>query len=80
MKVREVIQSLERHGQRNRELAPGTLNAILKQAGFEMSMRRYPLIIEPTSAGFFAFSPDVPGCVPPLETPRMTLAETFRKL
>jgi predicted RNase H-like HicB family nuclease len=27
-----------------------------------MSIRRYPLVIEPTSTGFCAFSPDVPGC------------------
>ena len=28
----------------------------------EMSLRRYPLVIEPTSTGYSAFSPDVPGC------------------
>ena len=27
-----------------------------------MSVRRYPLVIEPTSTGYSAFSPDVPGC------------------
>jgi predicted RNase H-like HicB family nuclease len=27
-----------------------------------MSLKRYPLIIEPTSTGYSAFSPDVPGC------------------
>jgi predicted RNase H-like HicB family nuclease len=27
-----------------------------------MSLRRYPLVIEPTSTGYSAFSPDVPGC------------------
>ena len=27
-----------------------------------MSLKRYPLVIEPTSTGFSAFSPDVPGC------------------
>ena len=27
-----------------------------------MSLRRYPLIIERTSTGYSAFSPDVPGC------------------
>jgi predicted RNase H-like HicB family nuclease len=27
-----------------------------------MSIRRYPLVIEPTSTGYSAFSPDVPGC------------------
>jgi predicted RNase H-like HicB family nuclease len=28
-----------------------------------MSLRRYPLVIEPTSTGYSAYSPDVPGCV-----------------
>jgi predicted RNase H-like HicB family nuclease len=27
-----------------------------------MSLRRYVLVIEPTSTGYSAFSPDVPGC------------------
>jgi predicted RNase H-like HicB family nuclease len=27
-----------------------------------MSLKRYPLIIEPTSTGYSAFSPDVHGC------------------
>ena len=27
-----------------------------------MGLRRYPLVIEPTSTGYSAFSPDVPGC------------------
>ncbi len=27
-----------------------------------MSPRRYPLVIERTSTGFSAYSPDVPGC------------------
>ena len=26
-------------------------------------MKRHPVIIEPTSTGFSAYSPDVPGCV-----------------
>ena len=28
-----------------------------------MSLRRYPLVIESTSTGYSAYSPDVPGCV-----------------
>lgn len=28
----------------------------------EMSLKRYPLVIEPTSTGYSAFSPDVAGC------------------
>jgi len=27
-----------------------------------MSLRRYPVVIEATSTGFSAFSPDAPGC------------------
>jgi predicted RNA binding protein YcfA (HicA-like mRNA interferase family)/predicted RNase H-like HicB family nuclease len=86
MKVREVIQLLEKNGWKEmrskgshrhfkhpehaylvtvpgndgKELAPGTLNAYTKEVRFEMSLRRYSLVIEPTST---AFSPDVPGCV-----------------
>jgi predicted RNase H-like HicB family nuclease len=25
-------------------------------------LKRYPLVIEPTTTGYSAFSPDVPGC------------------
>jgi predicted RNase H-like HicB family nuclease len=28
-----------------------------------MNPKRYPVIIEPTSTGYSAHSPDVPGCV-----------------
>jgi predicted RNase H-like HicB family nuclease len=28
-----------------------------------MNLKRYPVVIEPTSTGFSAYSPDVPGCV-----------------
>jgi len=28
-----------------------------------MTLRRYPVIIEPTGTGYSAYSPDVPGCV-----------------
>ena len=27
-----------------------------------MNVKRYPLVIEKTSTGYSAFSPDVPGC------------------
>ena len=27
-----------------------------------MSARRHPVVIEPTGSGFWAYSPDVPGC------------------
>jgi predicted RNase H-like HicB family nuclease len=47
MKVREVARFLERQTEVGR---------------LEMSLRRYPLVIERTSTGYSAFSPDVPGC------------------
>ena len=28
----------------------------------KVSLKKYPLVIEPTSTGYSAFSPDVPGC------------------
>jgi len=88
MRVREVVQLLEKNGWKEmrsrgshrhfkhpeqpyvitvpgnegKELAPGTLNAILKKAGLAMSLRRYALVIERTSTGYSAFSPDVPRC------------------
>jgi predicted RNase H-like HicB family nuclease len=50
-----------------RELALGTLNDILnstiyKEGRPEMTLRRYAVVIESTSTGFSAYSPDVPGC------------------
>ena len=47
-------------GTDGKELAPGTLNAILR---VEMSARRYPIVIEETGTGYSAYSPDVSGCV-----------------
>jgi predicted RNase H-like HicB family nuclease len=49
-------------GNDGKELAPGTLNDILRKAGFKMNDRRYPVIIEQTSTGYSAYSPDVTGC------------------
>lgn len=51
---------------------PGTLNAILDEGGIEMSAKRYPVIIEPTSTGYSAYSPDVAGCVAVGDTPEET--------
>jgi predicted RNase H-like HicB family nuclease/predicted RNA binding protein YcfA (HicA-like mRNA interferase family) len=34
-----------------------------QEAGTEMTLKRYALVIEPTGTGYSAFSPDVPGCV-----------------
>ena len=50
-------------GNAGKELAPGTLNAILQKGRTEMSARRYPVVIEQTGTGYSAYSPDVSGCV-----------------
>lgn len=39
-----------------------------------MSAKRYAVIIEPTSTGFSAYSPDVPGCAAAGDTREETLA------
>jgi predicted RNase H-like HicB family nuclease/predicted RNA binding protein YcfA (HicA-like mRNA interferase family) len=46
-------------GNMNDELAPGTLNSVLKQA----VMKRCLIVIEETGTGYSAYSPDLPGCV-----------------
>jgi predicted RNA binding protein YcfA (HicA-like mRNA interferase family) len=52
-------------GKPSRDLAPGTLNSIYKQAGWKL---RYLVIVEETESGYSAFSPDLPGCVAAGET------------
>jgi len=42
-----------------------------------MALKRYPLVIEPTSTGYSAFSPDVPGCAAIGDTVEET-RENFR--
>lgn len=37
-----------------------------------MSVKRYPLVIEQTSTGYSAFSPDVPGCAAVGDTEEQT--------
>ena len=37
-----------------------------------MALKRYPLVIEPTSTDYSAFSPDVPGCAAVGDTPEET--------
>jgi hypothetical protein len=48
-------------GNEGKELAPGTLNDNTQEGRIETIERRYPVIIEQTSTGFSAYSPDVPG-------------------
>ena len=38
-----------------------------------MSSRRYPIIIEQTSTGYSAYSPDVDGCIAVGDSPEETL-------
>jgi predicted RNase H-like HicB family nuclease len=38
------------------------LERYTREGRFEVSLKRYPLIIEPTATGYSAYSPDVPGC------------------
>jgi predicted RNase H-like HicB family nuclease len=35
-------------------------------------LKRYALVVEPTSTGYSAFSPDVPGCAAVGDTPEET--------
>jgi predicted RNase H-like HicB family nuclease len=37
-----------------------------------MISKRYPVVIEPTSTGYSAFSPDVPGCAAAGDTEEQT--------
>ena len=46
----------------NERTLTGYLERYTKKGRIEMSLRRYPLVIEPTNTGYSAFSPDVPGC------------------
>jgi len=47
------------------DVAPGTLNSILRQAGLkdEPVQTKYLIVIEKTANNLSAFSPDLPGCV-----------------
>jgi predicted RNase H-like HicB family nuclease len=51
-------------GNPNDDLAPGTLNSILKQAGLKRGLSvRYGIVIERANANYSAYVPDLPGCV-----------------
>lgn len=52
------------------DLAPGTLNSILKQAGLNA------IVIENAGSNFSAYVPDLPGCV----ATGATVAETERAI
>ena len=50
-------------GKPHDDLAPGTLNSILKQAGLNKTSMRYAIVIEQAENNFSAYAPDLPGCV-----------------
>ena len=52
-------------GKPSDDLAPGTLNSILKQSGLKKPGRFmcYAIVIETAGANFSACVPDLPGCV-----------------
>lgn len=58
MKVREVIQLLEKNGWK---AGAGQVKRYPQESRLEMSVRRNSLAIEPTNTGYSAFSPDLPG-------------------
>ena len=52
-------------GKPSADLAPGTVDSILKQAGlkkYEVQMR-YAIVIEKATNNYSAYVPDLPGCV-----------------
>ena len=51
-------------GKPSDDLAPGTLNSILKQAGLKSRANmRYAIVIEKADGNYSAYAPDLPGCV-----------------
>ena len=50
-------------GKPSDDLAPGTLNSILKQAGLKSGCMRYAVVIEKAEGNYSAYVPDLPGCV-----------------
>ncbi len=57
MKVREVVRLLEQNAWLE-DFARYT-----QDGGTQMTTKRYSVVIEPTSTGYSAYSPDVLGCV-----------------
>ena len=56
-------------GKTSLDVPPGTLNAILKQAGLmRMAVMRYMVVIERGETNWGAHVPDLPGCVAVGET------------
>jgi predicted RNA binding protein YcfA (HicA-like mRNA interferase family)/predicted RNase H-like HicB family nuclease len=51
-------------GKPSDDLAPGTLNSIVKQAGLKQwGFMRYAIVIEKTANNYSAYVPDLPGCI-----------------
>ena len=53
------------HGQPGDDIAPGTLNSILKQSRLKKRghLMRYAVVIEKCDRNYSAYVPDLPGCV-----------------
>lgn len=50
-------------GKPSDDLAPGTLNSVLKQAAEGESVMRYAVVIEKADGNYSAYVPDLLGCV-----------------
>ena len=58
-------------GKPSHDLAPGTLNSILKQSGLsknKVTPMRYAIVIENAGSNYSAYVPDLPGCIATGET------------
>ena len=57
-------------GKPSDDLAPGTLNSILKQPGLKKQgfIMRYAIVIENAGSNYSAYVPDLPGCIATGET------------
>jgi predicted RNA binding protein YcfA (HicA-like mRNA interferase family)/predicted RNase H-like HicB family nuclease len=67
-------------GKLSDDLAPGTLNSILKQAGLKprpcLSLpMRYAVVIEKARGNYSGYVPDLPGCVATGKTPAVVRRE-----
>ena len=63
-------------GKPSDDLAPGTLNSILKQAQLKDYHMRYAIVVEKAQNNYSAYVPDLPGCV----ATGFTIEETEREM
>ena len=50
-------------GKPSDDLAIGTQNSVLKQAGLKWGFMRYAVVIEKAVGNYSAYAPDLPGCI-----------------